>query len=93
MQCENELINESYEDNKLKLDMEVNQRRILEELLSSLKKSENENKATIDKMTKEKEQLITKINNKDQMLTQMKTIIIKDESCQCQELMELLEMT
>jgi hypothetical protein len=73
--------------------MEVNQRRILEELLSSLKKSENENKATIDKMTKEKEQLITKINNKDQMLTQMKTIIIKDESCQCQELMELLEMT
>lgn len=87
------MINESYEDNKLKLDMEVNQRRILEELLSSLKKSENENKATIDKMTKEKEQLITKINNKDQMLTQMKTIIIKDESCQCQELMELLEMT
>lgn len=73
--------------------MEVNQRRILEELLSSLKKSENENKATIDRIEKEKVELMTKISNQDQMLAQMKTITIKDENCHCQELMELLEMT
>lgn len=63
LQCENDLINESYEDNKLKLDMEVNQRKILEELLSSLKKSENDSKIKIALIEKEKEELITKINN------------------------------
>lgn len=68
LQCENDLINESYEDNKLKLDMEVNQRKILEELLSSLKKSENDSKIKIASIEKEKVELITKINNQDQML-------------------------
>lgn len=47
------MINESYEDNKHKLDMEINQRRILEELLATLKKSENESKIKIKESEKE----------------------------------------
>lgn len=47
LENENQLINESYEDNKLKLDIEVNQRKILEELLAQLKQSENESKTKI----------------------------------------------
>ena len=39
---------ELYEENKHKLDMEINQRKILEELLATLKKSENESKMKIE---------------------------------------------
>lgn len=44
-------------------------------------------------MQKEKEEMALKISQQEQMLSQMKNIVIADQNCHCQELMDLLEMS